>query len=239
MSAAVGITRPVATGGEVQDNEHISIIEGPFAMSISGGNNLVDMTINGEFESVGLPVDSISMESIAETRGTVVSVAGIKTNTVSRAINVVGIFSDELHNVDFTASRPSDLVDVVTQQPESGPDAFTMRKLGSHFELSVLDGKFALSLETSRSITATSIVFFQSLDNEVTTAKISILVTVSVTLRFVVSPAIVVSHVEIPFVSIDGVAIKLIGPDLNPSLAVGSDQNQSKNSKEFERSHWF
>ena len=66
---------------------------------------------------------------------------------VAGAVHQTRLVSHELHDVDFTASGPTDLVDVRTEHPQGRPDALSDGQYGADVDPAVLKVKDALGLE--------------------------------------------------------------------------------------------
>ena len=108
-------------------------------------NSLKYLPVDGELDEVGLPVDGVCVEVIVESLGKVEAASLIPAGRVERAVHMSGFLPNELHDVDFAASRPADLADVLPEQPKGGPDALTNGDLGSRFDLAIGSEELVLS----------------------------------------------------------------------------------------------
>lgn len=68
------------------------------------------------------------------------------------AMDLAGVFSNELHDIDFSTSRPADLRHVGSESPNGGPDSPTFGQLGADFDFSKLPGGQALGVEAGRGV---------------------------------------------------------------------------------------
>jgi hypothetical protein len=128
MRWTVRVTGPVATNSKVKDNEEVmTFIEWPVTTSLSLGNGVIVVTINEEFDVIWLPVNSIGVEVIAVTLRVLVCSSSVVWVSMKRGVDASRISSNEFHDVDLSASGPSFFTDVLTEKPESGPDALTLR----------------------------------------------------------------------------------------------------------------
>src|SRR5262249_28971477 len=84
-------------------------------------------------------------------------ISGI-SRTVDSAVNYRGFPADVLHDVDFSASRPTRGVNVFSQQPKRGPKPLPVRNPDTGFESAVLRGELILCNQTRRSVITRDIV---------------------------------------------------------------------------------
>lgn len=178
-------------------------------------DGVVVVSINVEFNSIWLPVGSIGVEVVLETTGDG-SAGMVNTNRVGRSVHSVGIFTNVLHDVNFSASGPSDIADVFTEHPECRPHSLSSGELCSHFEFTVEGSEVTSSSQFTGCVLVSTVLFLSCGDNKVSAINSNILLSISVVLEFIVTEA-TVGNIDVPLVSVNGVSIEFIAPGLDPA----------------------
>ena len=111
------------------------------------------------------------------------------------AVDNCRFLPDVFHDVDFAASRPSRLVNIIAQHPECRPHSLSVGNLDARFKAAILLFKLARSLHPRGSVIArdtirSGISFLQCGDNQRTILNLRVLRAVRIVLKFVVAPTI-------------------------------------------------
>lgn len=162
MGGAIRVARPLTSDSQVKDHVEF-LIEGPVTTWLALLDRFIYLTIIVEINTIRMPIGGICMETIVKALCIVMSFMRVKAFSMERGMNVIRILANPFHNINFTASWPSNLVNIISKHPESRPDTFSMRKLCPHFNFTIHPRVFSLCLEATRSVLTTSIIFFQGL----------------------------------------------------------------------------
>src|SRR5579859_1051715 len=136
--------RPLATDGNVQDDIK-RMVENPFHPGGKPGRRerRIQLSIDKEANDSWFPFDCENVEAVGEvdTAGEFVhrcevAVARIP-RSVHRAMYGGRLFADILHDVDLAAGGPTDLPEVISDEPECRPHALSARNFDARFEASI------------------------------------------------------------------------------------------------------
>ena len=112
---------------------------------------MVAFSVKRKVNEFGIPFDGVSVEIFPDIFGFPYFMVG----GVFAILAKVGItmdfprsFTNELHDINFSAAWPPDLWDVVTKCPNGRPDSLTLRQLGTYFDFTKFPRSQTLGLET-------------------------------------------------------------------------------------------
>src|SRR5689334_1329096 len=83
-----------------------------------------------------------------------------------RPVNNLRLAPDVLHDVNFTAARPTDRGNVCSQHPERRPDALAKGNLETRFDPAISPRSLAERFQTRRGVFAAGIIFLPRLNHE-------------------------------------------------------------------------
>src|SRR5262249_1323894 len=152
---------------------------------------------------LGFPFDGKEVEAVAKAalgksiRGSQRSRAGI-AGAVQGAANGAGFPADVFHDVNLTASGPTDGGDIVAEKPESRPNAAAGGDLDASFEAAVFLSEEsprgeAPGSEMTANAVAASELFLESFNDQIAAFEMDVLGPRSVGFQLVVSPAVAAS----------------------------------------------
>ncbi len=172
------------------------------------------------------------MEALAK----LVSSSSVPVGRVERSIDMGRVFANIFHNVDFTASGPSDLANVLAEEPEGGPDALTHWELCSSFDFTVGSEELVSCYHSSRCITIATIVLSVSLNHKVAACDERVFTSISVVFELIVALSDRAS-LERPFALVDIATIEFITPGENPFGSLGAGETSCEEESECFRYH--
>lgn len=143
-----------------------------------------------------------------------VAVLGVATFVlpmVGAVDDILVIYS--LDDVDFATGGPGDCVDVFSEHPEGGPDAFAHRECDAGLYGAVGETERPLGNHTGRGVVGAFVAFLVGADVENAVLHICIFATGGVILPFVVAPA-GGSRFESPFACVDGGSVEFVVPEV-------------------------
>ena len=132
--------------------------------------------------------------------------------TVHRPVHAARLPADVLHDVDFAARGPADLLAATPEHPERGPHTLPARDTNPCLDAAVLPRCQALGLEASRRVLPVSKRLLTRIDDEMAVFDARILGASSVELQLMVSPAAAAGLPD-PFRKVQGRAVELVVPD--------------------------
>src|SRR5947207_6247362 len=125
---------------------------------------------------------------------------------MKRAMDCGRLSSDVFHDVDLTAIRPANALDVITQHPEGRPDALSIRDLNPRFKTAEGLAEFVFCKQPRRSKAAANVVrplesFFEYCDYQQAISEMRVGGAARVSLEFVVAPTLA-ANIEGPLARI-------------------------------------
>src|SRR5437870_1619371 len=141
------------------------------------------------------------------------------------------LVADIFHDVDLPAFWPTVFRYVVAEHPERRPNALTFRDLDARFESAIRLGEKILCLESRGSVVASDAIlasefFLLSGDNQIVVLDFHVLRARSVSLEFLIAPALAAQVVR-PLCRIGSGAVgrrELIGPSERPIGSRGRNE---------------
>src|SRR5579863_1558205 len=145
-SCRVGRAGPISPNSKVQEDKE-RMVEHPLRAlrKISGSPDGIQVFIYKEADRIRLPLNGKNVKVIGKSmsgdkgvRGTDPIVSRV-AGTVDSTVNCWSFFV--LHDVNLTASGPTNRSYVTAKQPESGPEPRTLGNLDARFETAILLGE--------------------------------------------------------------------------------------------------
>jgi hypothetical protein len=138
------------------------------------------------------------MEVITESSTIKITSRAVASRHVDRTIGPLGFSSNELHDIDFTTSRPPLLNNIIAEQPESRPDSLTKWKFCSNFELPVGSAKLILGCHSCGCVLETFLPLSSGFEGQDSVANP--MIRIRVELKLIIAPSIVIAMLEIPLI---------------------------------------
>lgn len=199
-------------------------MEGVCAAGVVFDRNLVVLEIvNVHGDELFVPGEFVCMElgdvefflCAMEIVG-VVAVIGLLAFGLPVVGAVYDIFAiDGFDDIDFAAGGPGDLIDVFSQHPEGGPDAFARGERDAGFHGAVGKAEVAFGNHSRRGVACTFVAFFVGADVENAVLDVDVFATVGVVLPFIVAPTVCAcADFECPLVGVDGGTFEFVAPEV-------------------------
>ena len=156
---------------------------------------------------------------------------------VDRRVDLGRVETDVLHDVDLTAARPADFVNIRAEHPDGGPCAAASREFGADFNATVGPGRFAVGRDAPGRVFRLLAVFFvilaDALDHEFSVLLVNVFLAFSR-----VELSLTVPHEAVLVAPFGGVgkarAFEFVVPDELERLAVVR-RDGLRNARQAER----
>src|ERR1022692_5233521 len=141
---AVGVPRPTATDGNVQQ-KRFRLGKDPLSATgnIGGPDGKVELAVRIPADTVGLPLDCKDVKIISEGCSSAKHIRPANAFTariawsMDRAMHRGRFTTDVFHDVNFPADRPAHRVNVRAQHPESRPKSLAARYFNARLDAAI------------------------------------------------------------------------------------------------------